>query len=314
MIRKITIWLSVIFLAGVVGVYLAKNQVQAPETLSWPSTAKQATITKLDIPSDFSAQIVSQINTRRKTEKLSELAENEKLNKSATSRLAVIMVFDDYTGSVSGLTREKATESVGYQPSIIGDVFFSVSNKADDFLSSLLADKTEKETILLPKFTDLGIAEYKTETKNYYYVLFGNEQKKVSTVTIPKVTPLQNVSWGGPDLWNAVNKRRVELGVGQLSKKDELCTIASIRLNQLLELIKLDGHAGFQPVLDRSDLKWIGEKYNISEYLAQGFETPTETVKGWENTLGHRSLLAGGEYVWGCIYAQNTFAVAITAY
>jgi len=24
--------------------------------------------------------------------------------------------------------------------------------------------------------------------------------------------------------------------------------------------------------------------------------------------------LSGGEYVWGCVYAQNTFAVAIAAY
>src|SRR3990172_9927351 len=66
------------------------------------------------------------------------------------------------------------------------------------------------------------------------------------------------LTWGGPDLWEAVNRRRRELGVNPLSQRDELCTIASIRLNQLLELGKLDGHEGFSKMPDeRSDLKWI---------------------------------------------------------
>ena len=95
---------------------------------------------------------------------------------------------------------------------------------------------------------------------------------------------------------------------------DQLCTIASIRLNQLLELGKLDGHAGFVPVLERTDLKSFTEKYNISEFLIQGYQTPLEAVDAWESTMGHKTLLVGGEYVWGCVYAQNTFGVAIAAY
>jgi len=124
------------------------------------------------------------------------------------------------------------------------------------------------------------------------------------------------VSWGGPELWAAVNKRRTELGVNPLSQKDELCTIASIRLNELLDLGKLDGHVGFSNLEERrADLKWIFDKYsNMAEFLAVGGKTPEETVSLWENTLGHKKLLTGGEYVWGCIYAQNTFAVAITAF
>ena len=99
-----------------------------------------------------------------------------------------------------------------------------------------------------------------------------------------------------------------------LKQMDFLCTIASIRLNQLLELGKLDGHEGFVPVLNRPDLKPEADKYNISEFLIQGYPTPSAAVAAWENTMGHKSLLAGGEYVWGCVYAQNTFGVAIAAY
>jgi uncharacterized protein YkwD len=113
-----------------------------------------------------------------------------------------------------------------------------------------------------------------------------------------------------------VNKKRMEYGVNPLQLRSELCTIASIRLNELLELGKLDGHIGFTSMPDtRTDLKWIFDKYStISEFLASGGKTPEETVSLWDNTLGHKKILNGGEYVWGCIYAQNTFAVGIAAY
>jgi len=129
-------------------------------------------------------------------------------------------------------------------------------------------------------------------------------------------TEKPDVSWGGPDLWEAVNTKRVQFGVNPLNTKSELCTIASIRLNELLELGKLDNHEGFSNMPERRpDLKWIFENYStVAEFLALGGKSAEETVSLWENSLGHKKLLDGGEYVWGCIYAQNTFAVAITAY
>lgn len=136
---------------------------------------------------------------------------------------------------------------------------------------------------------------------------------KPSSVPAPK--PQAKITWGGPQLWEAVNKRRVELGVNPLQTRDEICTIASIRLNQILELGKLDGHVGFSNMADdRPDLKWIFEKYNLSEFLVSGADSPGEAVSLWENTLGHKELLSGGQYVWGCIYAQSGFGVAIAAY
>lgn len=146
----------------------------------------------------------------------------------------------------------------------------------------------------------------------------------VQPSTAPKPQQIQprkttyglSVSWGGPELWEAVNKKRQEYGVNPLSVREELCTIASIRLNELLELGKLDGHEGFTSMTERRpDLKWIFDKYStLAEFLAVGGKTPQEIVSLWENTLGHKQLLSGGEYVWGCIYSQNTFAVAIAAY
>jgi len=130
-------------------------------------------------------------------------------------------------------------------------------------------------------------------------------------VSIEKKVP----TWTGPELWEAVNKRRQEFGVNPLANKSELCTIASIRLNELLELGTLDGHEGFSTLPERrEDLKWIFEKYDISEFLVSGAESVNDAVSLWENTLGHKKLLTGGEYVWGCIYGQSGFGVAITAF
>lgn len=165
--------------------------------------------------------------------------------------------------------------------------------------------------------------------RGYNLAVVQNSQNQVATLPIkeiiyPTAPPTRPTSaeapvvasWGGPELWEAVNKRRVELGVNPLQLRTELCTIASIRLNELLELGKLDGHEGFTNLQERRpDLKWIFERYStLAEFLALGGESPQETVALWENTLGHSKLLTGGEYVWGCIYAQNSFAVAITAY
>ena len=134
------------------------------------------------------------------------------------------------------------------------------------------------------------------------------------TPAVKKVA--KGVSWGGVELWEEVNKKRVEYGVNPLKKADDLCTIASIRLNELLDLGKLDGHEGFGNMQkDRPDLKWIFDKYSaVAEFLAYGGLTASETVGLWDDTLGHKKLLNGGEFVWGCIYAQNAFAVAIASY
>ncbi|BCX14606.1 MAG: hypothetical protein KatS3mg088_289 [Patescibacteria group bacterium] len=151
---------------------------------------------------------------------------------------------------------------------------------------------------------------------------------KASSLEIPKPTSTPVVvkqttpaprpkipNWTGPELWEAVNKARVEHGVNPLKQADELCTIASIRLNELLELGKLDGHEGFSSLPERrSDLKWIFEKYTIAEFLIAGASSAQDAVNAWLDTLGHRKLLTGGEYVWGCTYAQNGFGVAIAAF
>ncbi len=258
------------------------------------------------LPDWSNEEVLKKINDARESAGFMKLKINDKLNQAARSRLSVIQTDDDYNGKITGVTREAAVKNSGYEANLIGDLLLLDSFKTIDPIVAWKEDEVLKTTLLNPDFKEIGLAIKNEQDKVSIYAVMVSPRK---IIPVPK-----KVVWGGPELWDAVNKRRVEMGVNQLSKKDELCTLASIRLNQLLELGKLDGHAGFVPLLDRADLKWISEKYNISEYLAAGYQSPQETVAAWEGTLGHRSLLAGGEFVWGCIYAQNGFAVAMTAY
>ena len=258
------------------------------------------------LPDWSSEKILEQINEARSEAGLTKVVISEKLNQAARSRLSVIQTDSDYEGTTTGITREVAVKNAGYEASLIGDLLLLDVFKTTNPIQTWQNDDILKDSLLHPNFKEAGVAVKNEEGTVSVYVILVTP-RKIVPVTKRKV-------WGGPELWEAINQRRVELGVNPLRQRDELCTIASIRLNQLLELGKLDGHAGFVPVLERNDLKWISEKYNISEYLAAGYDSPLATVSGWEGALGHRSLLAGGEYVWGCVYAQNGFAVAMAAY
>lgn len=260
------------------------------------------------MPDWTAEEVLLKINSAREEAGLSKLKRSAKLDQSAKARLSVVLTENDVDGLVTGLSREKALEVVEYDASLVGDLVLLGFFKSNDAIANWKNNEINKETLNHTDFKDVGIAVKNSTDRVDVYALLATPRKVVKQVVTQKIV------WGGVELWEAINKRRVEMGVNPLKKADELCTIASIRLNQLLELGKLDGHSGFVPVLNRDDLKWISEKYNISEFLIQGYPTPTEAVKAWENTLGHRTLLAGGEYVWGCVYSQNTFGVAIAAY
>ncbi len=129
--------------------------------------------------------------------------------------------------------------------------------------------------------------------------------KQQATILKPNYT--------GPELWDAVNKARVAHGVNALSQRDILCTIAAIRLSQVRELGKLDNHTGFDGIYEKykDDPEMPN---NVAEFLISGYPTAQQAVEAWLDTLGHKKLITGGEYVWGCIYAQDGFGVAITGF
>src|SRR3989344_4723650 len=251
-------------------------------------------------------RVLELVNQWRLDNKLPRVKGDELLDKAALARMAVLISSDDYDGEITGITAEKAVESNGYNYAVVGSLYALDLTNDKDLVVNWLKDEEGKKILAEKRFVDIGVAVTNSVNGKQVLVLLSYKQN------VKQKTP--EIVWGGPELWEAVNKRRIERGVNVLSKKDELCTIASIRLNQLLELNSLDGHAGFVPTLDRPDLKWIKDKYDISEFLIMGYQTPLVAVDAWEHTLGHKELLTGGQFVWGCIYAQNAFGVAITAF
>lgn len=271
---------------------------------------------KLDLGSNVpkhirAEEVMAQINSYRTENKMTALKRNGALDKAATARIEVIRARDDFSGEITGVTLENSVKNNKYNFSDLGELL-AVGTNNESNLIEYWSDEEEKKILSDKVYRDIGIAVINEGSTDRIEVILG----RLASAPVEKLGSggYPRVAWGGPELWEMVNKRRVEMGVNPLTRRDELCTIASVRLNQLLDLGKLDGHAGFEPVLDRNDLKWIREKYNMSEFLIVGYLTPTEAVSAWEHTLGHRGLLAGGEYVWGCVYAQNTFGVAIAAY
>jgi len=173
----------------------------------------------------------------------------------------------------------------------------------------------------------LGKQSSLTHSLNYVQ---SNKNLTIPTATpTPTVSPIprdnkgsqqiiyRQSSFSGPELWEAVNKKRVENGVGGLGRNDLLCSIASYRLNQLLGLGKLDNHAGFNELWqnENSQYYWIFQKYNVWEYIIYvPSGTATDAVNWWGDTLGHKTLLDGGQFTIGCTYAQGGFGVAIAGF
>jgi len=308
-VKKIILVLLLAFVSGTLIYSLKETEIkELLQGLSQSRIYVQRDTKAKFIPDWTSEELLAKINAAREASGTSKLNANSKLDQAARARLAVILEAEDIEGSSTGITIEKALVSSGYEASLVGELMITGFFKTNDPITFWNGDQKYRDSLYHTDIKDIGIAIKNNEDSVDVYIILATPRKIVKQVVTPKIT------WGGPELSEAINKRRVERGVNPLKKMDQFCTIAAIRLNQLLELGKLDGHVGFVPVLERSDLKSFTENYNISEFLIQGYQTPLEAVNAWENTMGHKTLLVGGEYVWGCVYAQNTFGVAIAAY
>lgn len=305
--KIISILLPLIVILGALWVFKGTNLQQSIQDLSQQRIYIQRQSNVLFMPDWKPEDLLPKINMAREASGSPKLTESSKLDQAAKARLSVILTENDYDGTVTGLTREKALQNAGYDANMVGELILTGFYKTNDPISFWKSVSASKDTLNYAGFKDVGIAIINNNEKVDVYVLLVSPRK------VTKAAPVR-ADWSGPQLWDAINKRRVERGVNPLKQQEELCTIASIRLNQLLALGTLDGHAGFVPLLNRPDIKPITEKLNISEFLVQGYPTPLDSVNAWENTMGHKSLLEGGEYVWGCVYAQNTIGVAIAAY
>jgi len=130
-----------------------------------------------------------------------------------------------------------------------------------------------------------------------------------STPTPPKIK-----YYTGVELWQEVQKYRRQHGVPEFKQDNVLCTIASIRVNQLLTLNALDNHDGFSPLVEKFQKNGQLTHHNVAENILSGYPTAKEAVDGWDSSPGHQSLLQDGAYIYACTAANSGFGVLIAAY
>ena len=142
-----------------------------------------------------------------------------------------------------------------------------------------------------------------------------SKQKATSVVyqTVPSLKKAPTPNWSGPEFWQAISHKRIELALSPIPVNELLCTLAAIRLADVRRLGRLDDHEGFKPLvskyqndLNREDL------LNLFEFLTSGAPTAPAAVEGLYDTLGHKALFTE-IYRAGCAYAADGFGVVVTS-
>lgn len=261
-------------------------------------------------------KLYEEVNAARKDKNLKPLDYSETLETGGSLYLdqtAGTEVSRSSKASIALLSKI-LNQTLGYNYSSIADILSVVNSSTTekDIIDQWLASKDIKEALLDPSFTSIGITTKATKTDVIIYALLALPSTPTKSQTQAQPPSAKTPEFTGVELFAAVNAARKSHGVGELNQKNELCTVASIRLNQQLELGKLDNHAGFNAVLEKYKDQL---PYNrIAENLAEGYNSAAETVTAWEGSPGHAVLLKDGSFVWGCTAANHGFAVLIAAF
>lgn len=186
------------------------------------------------------------------------------------------------------------------------------------FVSSLgqppnLEEQFASSSALLQKsITNIGIATRSAELENTSGTLIAIALSSRLASRAPMHTTTNQATFTGQDLWTAVQNYRASHKLPLFTQSNELCTVASIRVNELLELGKLDNHDGFPKRSDEFFTRhpdWTA----LNENIASGYQTAVQTVEwGWDQSLGHQALIQSTEYPKACAAANNGFSVLIT--
>lgn len=250
---------------------------------------------------------VAYINALRTAEGLPPLSVNPRLDQA--SRLLGVSFADD---PESALTAKEAAGAVGYRYQLISYFSLEYGQPVITPPEENFAREENRDEVLQAQYTEIGsslVAVPGPEGNMVMTVIIAQPVVEVLTKSAP--TPVKYYS--GVELWAEIQMYRREQGVSEFRQDNLLCTLASIRVNQLITLGTLDDHKGFEPLVEEYRDKGL-EFGNLGENILMGYQTPQEAVAAWDSSLGHRALMRDGSYVWGCAAANYGFAVLIAAY
>lgn len=173
----------------------------------------------------------------------------------------------------------------------------------------------EPQTLLDQSFQHIGVSQLElTSPKRLISVIvLASPQNKTFNQNPSPITPTPDY-YTGVELWQEIQKYRREHGVPEFKQDNTLCTIASIRVNQLIELGKLDDHQGFNPLIQEYKQQGRIRFNQVAENILYGYPTAQAAIQAWDSSLGHQALMQDGSYVWACAAANHGFAVLIAAF
>lgn len=257
--------------------------------------------------------LTEEVNKFRVQNSKAPLAINQTLN-SLAHVLALSMA--NSPDKEPEITLKQAAQIVDYDYEII-NYFAIISPKFGPTFSPTNWLTDNQAELLSTEFTQIGssVIDINKDSleQELTIIVTAKPLIKQTTSTTPS-SPSNNSYYSGTQLWSEVQKYRREHGVPEFKQDNLLCTISSIRLNQLLELGRLDNHDGFEPLVDRFRSDGSLTHTNIGENLLAGYSTPQEAVSAWDNSPGHQALLKDGAYVFACTSANHGYAVLIAAF
>lgn len=303
--------LVIIFLA-LLG-YAVEKEGRLPFEL--PADRLQNFTPAATIPEIEVSELLSILNAQRETNEVSPLVQNASLEKAA--RLLSLEMEDTQELQIPGNVRPFLSAVSTTLPEEIETfaVFFSGVTDASQF-----EPVASSSAVQDPRFTQVGIATRQASFQDTEGVLvvvmvspdFRNTLENSGQEALPPTVSQQPPSYTGEDLWEAVQNYRRAHTLKEFKQANELCTVASIRVNELLELGKLDNHDGFDARANEffeRNPDWS----SINENLASGYSTAVQVVEwGWDQSLGHKALIQSEEYPYACTAANQGFAVLIT--
>ncbi len=256
--------------------------------------------------------LLTPLNELRQKNQLKSLESNSKLDQVA--RLATLSLADDLKNENS-INLKQLAAVANYPYSTIA--YLAAINPLPLVRppTDLWINDPPKE-LLDPDFTQIGTHQFRTtiENQDQLITIVILATPAISSPTQTYTSPKTLNYYTGVELWTEIQKYRVEHGVPQFRQDNTLCTIASIRVNQLLELGKLDNHDGFTPLVKRFREEGKLTHTNIAENILSGYPTAKEAVSAWDSSLGHQALMRDGSYVFACAAANQGFAVLIAAF
>ena len=263
----------------------------------------------LAIPPTNSFDPLALINQKRNETNIPPLHLSNKLD--ATAKLLALALANDL--EQKQFTLEQAATMAGYDYSQIAYLAISWGQPAIIPPAEALLTVDNLTEVLNKNYTEIGISQINlpnSPTSQILVVVVASPDKIKPAVATKKATSY----YTGVELWNEIQKYRREHGVPEYRQDNTLCTLASIRINQLIELGKLDDHRGFEPLVNEYRQNGRLNFGNYAENILAGYASAPEAVAAWNSSLGHAALMRDGAYVWGCAAANYNFGVLIAAY